>query len=147
MNEEFCSRMREYLNTAEGFNRLNKLEFMEVRPGYCECRVALTKWSLNPQGVAHGSLVFALCDGATGVAAAATGRNMLTLCAGIHFLRPGTGEELRCVAELVKDGRTTALADAKVYDDRGRLVATGEFTVYYTGGEIELPATGAAWGI
>ena len=134
-----CTKLKDFMNSAENFNRLNGLEFTDVRPGYCECRVKLTKWSMNPQGVAHGSLIFALCDSATGVASASTNRGMLTLCAGIHFLRPGTGEYLSCKAEMTKDGRTTGLAEAKVYDDRGRLVATGDFTIYYTGGELTLP--------
>ena len=131
--------MQHYLNTEPGFNRHNGLVFTEVRPGYCACEVVLTQESLNPQGVAHGSLIFALCDEVTGVATASLGKSMLTQCATIHFLRPGRGTKLRAVSNLVKDGRTTALAEALVYDDQDRLVAKGEFTIYYTGGEVTIP--------
>ncbi|HHU22883.1 MAG TPA: PaaI family thioesterase [Clostridiales bacterium] len=85
----------------------------------------MTKRSLNPQGCAHGSLVFALCDVATGVAAASDGRSLLTLNSSINFLRPGTGEYLRAVSTCVKEGKTTSVFEAAVYDDRNRLVAKG----------------------
>ncbi|MGI5936819.1 MAG: PaaI family thioesterase [Oscillospiraceae bacterium] len=134
-------KFKEYMNTAENFNLHNGLEVVEIREGYCECRVKLTKNSMNPQGYAHGSLIFALCDEATGVAAAAGGRSMLTLNSSINFLRPGTGEYLRAVATCVKDGKTTGVFEAIVYDDQDRMVAKGVFTIYYTGIPVVLPGT------
>ena len=128
----------DYVNQAPNFNRHNGLHVTELRERYCVAEVALTQNGRNPQGVAHGSLVFALCDLATGMASASTNRNMLTLDASIHYLRPGTGEKLRCVAECVKDGRTTGLYEAKVYNEEDTLLAVGSFTVFYTGGEIDL---------
>lgn len=133
------NRLKAYMNTAENFNLHNGLVVTEIREGYCAAEVALTKWSLNPQGVAHGSLVFALCDVVTGVAAVTGGRSMLTMNSNINFLRPGTGKQLRAVAECIKDGRTTGLFEARVYDDNGKLVAKGDFTVYYTGQAVVLP--------
>jgi acyl-CoA thioesterase len=94
---------------------------------------------MNPQGCAHGSLIFALCDVVTGVAAASGGRSMLTLNSTINFLRPGTGEYLRAVAACVKDGKTTGVFEAEVYDDQDRMVAKGVFTVYYSGIPVVLP--------
>lgn len=133
------NKFKKFINEAENFNTYNGLVCTVVEPGYCEAEVELTKWSMNPQGVAHGSLIFTLCDVVTGMAAATTGRSMLTQNASIYFLRPGLGEKLRCVSQVVKDGRTTGLIEAMVYDDKDRLIAKGEFTVYYTGEPIILP--------
>ena len=133
---------KDFMNEAEGFNRHNGLRFTVVEEGYCECELEITEKSLNPQGVVHGSLIFALCDGVTGVATATTGRTMLTQAASIHYLRPGTGSRLRAVSRLIKNGRHTALCVGEVFDDQDRLVATSQFDVFYTSDSLTLPVKG-----
>jgi len=128
----------DFMNNSHDFNGHNNLRFTEIGDGYAVVEADLGPESLNPQGCAHGSLIFLLCDEATGVAAACDGRYMLTLSSNVNFLRAGTGKYLRCVGERVKEGRTTGVYSAKVYDDRERLVATAEFSIYFTGGEIDL---------
>lgn len=136
-------RFRAYMNEAAGFNRRNGIRFTVVEEGYCECEVELTEDSLNPQGVAHGSLIFALCDCVTGMATASTGRGMLTQAAHIHYLRPGTGTKLTARSRLIHNGRQTALCIGEVFDDQDRLVATGQFEVFYTSDGLRLPEKGA----
>jgi acyl-CoA thioesterase len=131
--------LKEYMNTSQGFNRHNGIEFTVVEEGYCECQVELTRESLNPQGVAHGSLLFALCDCVTGVATASTGRGMLTQSATIHFLRPGTGKRLYARSKLMRNGKTTALCLGEVLDEQGRLLVTSQFEVFYTSDTLTLP--------
>lgn len=131
-----------YMNEADGFNRHNGIRFTVVEEGYCECEVDMTKQSLNPQGVAHGSLLFALCDCVTGMATATTGRSMLTQSASIHFLRPGVGGKLTARSRLVKNGRRTALCTGEVFDEDGRLLVTSEFEVFYTSDTLTLPVKG-----
>lgn len=130
---------RAYMNESEGFNRHNNIRFTVLEEGYCECEVPLTPDSLNPQGVAHGSLIFALCDCVTGMATASTDRGMLTQAAHIHFLRPGTGTKLTARSQLIHNGRRTALCLAEVFDDQGRKVATSQFDVFYTSDHLTLP--------
>ncbi|MBR2716124.1 MAG: PaaI family thioesterase [Oscillospiraceae bacterium] len=132
-------QFKSFMNEAPGFNRHNGIRFTVVEEGYCECEVDLTQEGRNPQGVAHGSLLFALCDCVTGMAAATTGRSMLTQSAGIHYLRPGTGGRLTAKSRMIKNGRTTALCVGEVYDETGRLLATSEFEVFYTSTELTLP--------
>lgn len=133
---------QEYMNTAQGFNRHNGIRFTVIEEGYCECEVELTKNGLNPQGVAHGSLLFALCDCVTGVATASTGRGMLTQSATIHYLRPGSGSKLTAKSRLLRNGRTTALCLGEVYDEAGRLLVTSQFEVFYTTDKLSLPTRG-----
>lgn len=135
-------QFKAYMNEAGGFNRYNHIHFTVIEEGYCECEVELTRESLNPQGVAHGSLVFALCDCVTGVATASTGRGMLTQSADIHYLRPGTGKKLTARSRLVKNGRSTALCVGEVFDEQERLVATSQFEVFYTSEHLTLPYKG-----
>lgn len=132
-----------FMNEAEGFNRHNHINFTVVEEGYCECEVELTKSGLNPQGVAHGSLLFALCDGVTGMAAATTGRSMLTQSAAIHYLRPCASGKLTAKSRVIKNGRSTALCVGEVYDESGRLLVTSEFEIFYTTDTLTLPTKGA----
>ena len=134
---------KQYMNEAAGFNRHNGIVFTVVEEGYCECEVELTRESLNPQGVAHGSLLFALCDCVTGMATATTGRSMLTQSADIHYLRPGVGGKLKARSRLIKSGRTTALCVGEVYDEQDRLLVTSQFEVFYTSDSLVLPEKGA----
>jgi len=136
------ARFKEFMNEAPGFNRHNGIRFTVVEEGYCECEVDLTQEGRNPQGVAHGSLLFTLCDCVTGMATATTGRSMLTQSASIHYLRPGTGGRIRAVSRLIKNGRTTALCVGEVYDEKDRLLATSEFEIFYTSDTLTLPEKG-----
>ena len=133
---------KQYMNESEGFNRHNGIEFTVVEEGYCECELTMGRESLNPQGVAHGSLLFALCDCVTGMAAATTGRSMLTQSATIHYLRPGAGGRLRARSRLIKNGRRTALCVGEVFDEQDRLLVTSQFEVFYTSDTLTLPERG-----
>lgn len=136
--EEF----RAYMNESGGFNRHNGIRFTVVEEGYCECEVDITKDSLNPQGVVHGSLLFALCDCVTGMATATTDRGMLTQAAHIHYLRPGTGKTLRARSRLIRNGRQTAFCLGEVFDEAGRLLVTSQFDIFYTSDRLTLPHRG-----
>ena len=135
-------RFKQFMNESNGFNRHNGIRFTVVEEGYCECEVDMTEESLNPQGVAHGSLIFALCDCVTGMATATTGRSMLTQSANIHYLRPGVAGKLTARSRLIKNGRTTALCVGEVFDEKERLLATSQFEVFYTTDSLTLPEKG-----
>ena len=132
-------KMKDFLNTGPGFNRYNGLKFTVVEEGYCECVVELDENGKNPQGVAHGSLLFALCDAVTGVATATTDHGMLTQSASVHYLRPASGGRLTAKSKLLHSGKTTALCLAEVYDEQEHLLVTGEFEVFYTSDRLVLP--------
>ena len=135
-------QFKAYMNESDGFNHHNGIRFTVVEEGYCECEVEVTKQSLNPQGVVHGSLLFTLCDCVTGMATATTGRSMLTQAAHIHYLRPGTGPKLTARSRLIHNGRTTALCIGEVFDSQGRLLVTSQFEVFYTSDHLTLPQKG-----
>ncbi len=130
-------KFKELLNTLPSFNSFNNIKFTVVEEGYCECQVELTQAGRNPQGVAHGSLLFQLCDCVTGAASASFDRDMLTQSASIHYLRPASSGILTAKSRLIRVGRRTALFGAEVYDDRDRLLCTGEFEIFYVGGDVK----------
>lgn len=126
------TKLVEYAQTARDFNSHNGMRVVELDGESVTVEVELTQDSLNPQGCAHGGLLFSLCDFATGLLAFAGGRGGVTLDASMHYLRPGLGGTLHCVSERIREGRTTGLYEARVYDEEDTLLSKGEFTYYFT---------------
>ena len=82
----------------------------------------------NPLGTVHGGVLSTLLDTAAGCAVhsvLAVGELYTSLDLNVKFLRPVTVDSglLTCVGTVVQRGRRTALAQAELTDERGRLVA------------------------
>ncbi|MEG0035099.1 MAG: PaaI family thioesterase [Oscillospiraceae bacterium] len=129
--EEKYQRMIDYMNTVDDFNAHNGIRLVEVRDDYASCRVDMDEHSLNPQGITHGGLLFAMCDFVAGYAVLSTDRPMVTQSSSFNFLRPGTGSYLFAEGLPVKVGAKTAVVDGLVYDDQHRLLAKGTFTYFF----------------
>jgi acyl-CoA thioesterase len=99
-----------------------------------EARLHVDGRHLNPNGVVHGAVLFAMVDTAMGAAAmgAVPAGN---LCASIEvhlrFLRPVTGGDLRAAVEVERAGRRVIHLSWRVVDGDDVLVATatGTFAV------------------
>ena len=137
MTPEEKQRRFDLFASYDDFNRHNGLRLVALDDGTATVEVPLRKEGLNPHGIAHGGLIFTLCDVATGVAARTGGRNTVSQDAAIYFLRPGVNtEKLTAVGRMIKEGRTTGLAEAEVFTDDGKLVAKASVTVHYIEGPI-----------
>ena len=82
----------------------------------------------NPIGSVHGGVFATLLDSACGCAVhsmLAVGEGYTSLDLTVKFLKGVTVDSgrLRAVGSVIQRGRRTALAEAKLYDGRGRLVA------------------------
>jgi uncharacterized protein (TIGR00369 family) len=97
-----------------------------------EGRVAFTmqarEFHYNPIGSVHGGVIATLLDSATGCAVHSTlpaGWGYTSLDLTTKYLRPVTVDSglLRCEGTVINRGRTTALAEARLFDERGRLAA------------------------
>ncbi len=82
----------------------------------------------NPIGSMHGGVISALLDTAAGCSVHTTlpaGMGYTSLDLNVRFLKAvtvGSGK-LRCEGVVVSRGRQTALAEARLYDEAGRMVA------------------------
>lgn len=89
---------------------------------------------LNPHGVVHGAVIFALVDTAMGAATMSV-LDESSWCATIEihtrFLAPVFAGGLEAHVEVITAGRRIVQLDASVTDDGGRLVAraSGSFAV------------------
>jgi uncharacterized protein (TIGR00369 family) len=92
----------------------------------------------------HGGVIATLID-ISGASAlfAARGYAGPTIDMRIDYLRLGSGSNLTADANLIKDGRSLALADVSISDDRGQPVAVGRVALstlkMHVAGESTLP--------
>lgn len=124
---------QEYLNlvnTRCEYNKYNHIYTTDIGPDFSVVEVELRPESLNPLGMAHGGLVYSLCDVAAGVVVGQRARTFVTLSGSLSFLRPGKGKKLRCEGRIIKPGRTVNVVETSVYDDSGTLTARGTFEIY-----------------
>ena len=120
-----------YANSLSDFQRHNGMLITEIGDGSCTVEVTLTENSNNFQQIAHGGLIYSLCDTAGGMAADCLYPPFgVTISGSLNYLRPGIGKKLFAKGTLVKAGRTVQVADTDVYNEEGMHVAHGTFTYY-----------------
>lgn len=107
---------------------------MEVggdEPGVGVARIAVGSDHLNPNGVVHGAVLFALADTAMGKATMngiEPGRFCASVEVSLRFIRPAAAGELTATANVVKRGRNIVHLDARVVGDDERLIASAAGT-------------------
>jgi uncharacterized protein (TIGR00369 family) len=104
------------------------LENFGGEPGAIHVELVPEHRHYNPIGSVHGGVMAALLDTAAACSVHSTlapGEQYTSLDLTVKFLRPVTTDSgrLRCEGSVIQRGRRTALAQAQLYDARGRLVA------------------------
>ncbi len=136
--DEVLKQVLEWRQQTDGFNHYVGIRVVGIGDGTSEVEADLTPQMLNPLGMAHGGMIYTLCDAAAGTAAASRGRIAVTLTGSINYLRPGYGgSRLRGHAIEIKSGNQTAVYDVLVDDGTDRQIARATFTMFYTGKTIE----------
>ena len=121
------------------FVRLLGLTFTEFGGGRCAASLSVRAHMLNPLGVAHGGVTYALADTASGAAAfsALSGGRVVTQDMQIRYhgaVRPGS---LQAAAEVIHHGRRTIVTNCRVLQKEVLVAtATGTFAIL-NAGEVE----------
>lgn len=107
-----------------------------ARPGYVEATAPVTEKSLNLYGNAHGGWLFALCDASSGMVSRTWGRPSVTLQASVNYIRGAKpGDTVTVKASSRHCGGHTSVNQLELYDQEGRLLVTGDFTMYFMDGK------------
>lgn len=127
-----------YINSFLGYNHHNGIKLVELGEGHSIVEVKLTRDSLNPQGSAHGGLIFSIADTAAGCACLSRGRMAVTLSGNVNYLRPGLGDYLRAEAVEQHYGSKTAVYRVSITDPRQNKVAELTMTFFLSDKAINL---------
>ncbi len=116
------------------------VERMEADEGRVAVFMTAQEFHYNPLGTVHGGILATLLDTAAGCAVHSTlpaGIGYTSLDLTTKFLRPVTvaSGALHCEGTVISRGRTMALAEARLTDAKGRLVAhaTSSCLLFETG--------------
>lgn len=109
-------------------NTLGLVGFSVDDDGRCTFIAPAQEFHYNPIGSVHGGVIATLLDSAAGCAVHATlpaGWGYTSLDLTVKYLRPAFVHSglLRCEGSVINRGRTTALAEARLFDERDRLIA------------------------
>ena len=99
--------------------------------GHASASIDVGDTHLNPNGVVHGAVVFALVDTAMGAASMSVlpdGVYCTSVDVQLRFVRPASSGTLTAAVEVLKQGRHVLHLSARVLGDDDRLVATAEGT-------------------
>lgn len=105
-----------------------------AEPGHVELEWKPLAHICNRAGIVHGGYLAIVLDDAAGLAGASTGERfipMLTMDLRIEYIRPALPDmTYRAIGTLVHAGKTRLIADARVQDADGRVLAraSGSFT-------------------
>ena len=97
------------------------IEFVGCGFGWCETTMANAVGLEQQHGFVHAGALMTLVDHTCGGAAASTmpeGKDVITVENKVSFLRPATGQEMRCRATVLRSGRTLAFVEAEIVVER-----------------------------
>jgi uncharacterized protein (TIGR00369 family) len=101
------------------------VSLVRVERGLCESVLIVRSEHTQQNGFVHAGVTATMGDHTAGGAAttlAPQSHGVLTTEYSIHLLRPARGKELRCVASVLRPGRTLSVVESEVFAD-GILVA------------------------
>ena len=113
------------------------MELTEVGDGRATAHIDIAAQHLNPNGVVHGAVLFALVDTAMGGAAMSVlpaGQFATSVDIQFRFIRPASTGSLIAAVEVLKQGRHVIHLEGRIDGDDGRVVATAAGTFTTIGG-------------
>jgi uncharacterized protein (TIGR00369 family) len=113
------------------------MEMSGVEAGHGRARIDVGEAHLNPNGVVHGAVLFAMVDTAMGKATSSLleeGRYCASVEVSLRFVRAASSGALVADATVVRRGRSIVHLEARVHDADERLIATAAGTFAVLGG-------------
>ena len=103
----------------------------KVAEGLCETSLVVQERLRQQHGFVHGGVIATLADHTAGGAARSVSgdKDVLTVEFKINYLRPATGDRLRCSATVLRAGKAAIVAEALVYaNNAGKEVLVAKLT-------------------
>lgn len=121
MTQERIEELRRIFRAAPFIADLG-IEPISASDGTCVTQLDLLPRHLQQDGFVHAGVQATMADHTAGAAAATVaqpGYIVLTTEFKIHLLRPARGQQLECVAKVLKPGRMLTVVESEVYCHSG----------------------------
>lgn len=102
------------------FMQWNGIVVEELDVDHCICSMELRPEQTNPNGYAHGGVLFTIADVTASALARADGRNYSTLDSDVHFLRNVKKGRITGEASIIRRGTTTVVVDTVIRAEDGK---------------------------
>jgi acyl-CoA thioesterase len=116
-----------WFHTQAHYYDLLGLRVVDVEPGYAKLELPFKRDISHGAGVVQGGILTTLADSciahATMAALVGQARHSTTIELKINFIRPGVSSLFRAEAWLIHLGGRTAVGEAEVVNEEGKLVA------------------------
>jgi uncharacterized protein (TIGR00369 family) len=108
-------------------------KLVRAEQGEAEVSLKTAPYHLQHMGFVHGGVISTLMDNTGWYAAVSNldeGFTSVTMEIKINYLKPASGKELRAIANVKRQGRTTSFVTIELFDDE-KLVAyaTGTYVI------------------
>ncbi|MBV9242231.1 MAG: PaaI family thioesterase [Acidobacteria bacterium] len=110
------------------FSQLIGMRLVELKMDEATIAIDMRDDLRQPSGVLHGGVTATLIDTAMAFAVRtrlAFESATATIDLTVHYLRPLTQGTAKCVAKTVRAGKRIFTVSAEVFNDEGKLIATG----------------------
>jgi acyl-CoA thioesterase len=115
----------------DSFARNTGVKIIDVRPGYAECTMEVTKQHLNGIGILMGGALFTLADFTFSLAANSHGTIAVTLNASISYLQKCSGGTVKAIATEKFRSNKTGLYQVELTDEENNLISEVTGTCYF----------------
>ena len=124
--------LKEEINDQTGAIALLGLGDVTLENGKIVLTVEITDKHLNAHGMAHGGVLFSICDQAVAAYDIAIGRDGVGMDGSMHYYRPAKkGDVLKAIVTNRKMGKKTACHLVELINQDGKLIGDCTFTSMY----------------
>jgi uncharacterized protein (TIGR00369 family) len=133
-NPNFRRKVQEIFERAAFIDDVG-IRLSGIGLGWCETTLAILPRHLQQDQFIHAGVQATMADHTAGGAGASVIKEdelVLSVEFKINFLRPATGQALRCKANILKAGKTLIVVESEVftlYDAREKLTAKATVTL------------------
>ena len=119
------------------FAELLEMQVIEQHDGHGRMRLTVGPDHLNPHGVVHGAVLYALADTGMGLAlypSLVDGEICATIEIKINYFKPVHEGAIDCVTQLVNRGRSVANLESRLYVAETLVaLANGNYAIFRPG--------------
>lgn len=131
LNPEYIKAVMEKVNGCPYFSLLS-MQINELQPGSCRLEVEIREKHLQPFGKVHGGVFSSLVDAAAFWAVYPQideNAGLTTVELKLNYLAPADKGRLIGKGRSLKVGKTLALGEAVIEDEKGKMLAHGTSTL------------------